>query len=315
MTDETVLVTGGAGFIGSHLVDQLIAEGYNVRVLDNLSRSSKKYVQHHINCGKLEFIDGDVRYEDAIKRAIKGVDYVFHEAAICINRSMYYPKESMDINLAGSQNVFRLALEHGVKRVVFASSASIYGDPTKLPMGEDSEFKPITPYCVSKLASEFLLKFYAREGLEFNVLRYFNVYGLRQKTDAYYTSVIIKFVQNLMHDQPPVIQGDGSQSMDFVNVRDVVRANMLALKSQAKNDFFNVGTGKATSIKELALHIADAMGKKVEPIFSPREVLVKERRAATEKAERMLGFKAQVSIKDGITEVVQDIVKHPELYY
>ena len=162
---QSVLVTGGAGFIGSHLVEKLVEKGYHVRVLDILSRGTLEYIQPLIDSGKVEYFDGDIRYKDAVDNAINGVDYVFHEAATNINRSQVYPEESFDVNFRGSQVVFKSALDHKVNKVMFASSASVYGQPKILPMSEDHELDPITPYCVSKLSSEYLLKFYSRYGL------------------------------------------------------------------------------------------------------------------------------------------------------
>jgi UDP-glucose 4-epimerase len=313
--DKNVLVTGGAGFIGSHLVEALVEKGYFVRVLDNLGRGNVKYIQPLIDKGKIEFIDGDVRYSDAVDKSMKDIDYVFHEAAVCINRSLVYPKESIDINLNGSHNVFKAALDNDVKKVIFASSASVYGEPQILPMSEDHPLNPITPYCVSKIASEHLLKFFARQGLKYFVLRYFNIYGLRQNIDAYYTSVIILFVKRLLNNRPPLIDGDGSQSMDFVNVKDVVRANLLAMESDVVNEVVNVGSGKSTSIAELAQVLIKSVGADVKPIFNPREsVLVTHRRADVTKAKKLLGFEAMVNIEEGLNEVAHDIAKNPELY-
>lgn len=313
--DKNVLVTGGAGFIGSHLVEALVEKGYFVRVLDNLGRGNVKYIQPLIDKGKIEFIDGDVRYSDAVDKSMKDIDYVFHEAAVCINRSLVYPKESIDINLNGSHNVFKAALDNDVKKVIFASSASVYGEPQILPMSEDHPLNPITPYCVSKIASEYLLKFFARQGLKYFVLRYFNIYGLRQNIDAYYTSVIILFVKRLLNNRPPLIDGDGSQSMDFVNVKDVVRANLLAMESDVVNEVVNVGSGKSTSIAELAQVLIKSVGADVKPIFNPREsVLVTHRRADVTKAKKLLGFEAMVNIEEGLNEVAHDIAKNPGLY-
>jgi UDP-glucose 4-epimerase len=311
---KSVLVTGGAGFIGSHLVEELVKKGYGVRVLDVLSRGSLKYIQPLIDEGKVKYIDGDIRYKDAVDAAMKGVDYVFHEAATNINRSQVYPEESFDVNFKGSQVVFKSALDHGVKKVMFASSASVYGKPKVLPMSESHELNPITPYCVSKLASEFLLKFYARFGLKYIIFRYFNVYGIRQHTDAYYTSVIILFIKRLLEGNSPVINGTGSQSMDFVNVRDVVRANIMSMESEIENEVFNVGSGKSTTIKELAYILRDLMGSDVEPTFEPREVLVTERRADIKRAKELLGFETETDLKDGLAEVIEDMKEHPSRY-
>ena len=243
---------------------------------------------------------------------MKGVDYVFHEAATNINRSESYPEESFDVNFKGSYNVFKSALDHNVKKVMFASSASVYGQPKILPMSETHELNPITPYCVSKLSSEYLLKFFSRFGLKYTIFRYFNVYGLRQHTDAYYTSVIIIFLKKLLKEEIPIIDGDGKQSMDFVNVKDVVRANIMAMESDVENEIFNVGTGKTTSIREIAYMLIELFGKDVEPIFKPRQVIVTERRADIRKAKEMLGFESKIDIKEGLKEVMEDIIKNPK---
>jgi UDP-glucose 4-epimerase len=311
---EKILVTGGAGFIGSQLVEALVAQEYKVRVLDVLSRGTLRYIQPLIDEEKVEYIDGDIRYHDAVDRAMKDVDYVFHEAATNINRSMAYPEESFDVNFRGSQVVFRSALEHDVKKVIFASSASVYGQPKTLPMDESSELNPITPYCVSKLASEHLLKYYSRLGLKYVAFRYFNVYGLRQHTDAYYTSVIIIFLKRLLNGEVPTISGTGEQSMDFINVKDIVRANIMGMESDVTNEIFNLGTGKATSIKDLAYMLIEFAGKDVKPTFVKGQELVSERRASTEKAEKLLGFRTEVDIEGGLKALVEDIRKHPNRY-
>jgi len=310
-----VLITGGAGFIGSHLVEKLVKMGHEVVVLDNLSRGTLEHIKPLIDEGKVKFIDGDIRYKDVVDKAMDGVDYVFHEAATNINRSTKYPEESFDVNFKGSQVIFKSALDHNVKKVMFASSASVYGEPKTLPMDEDSELNPITPYCVSKLASEYLLKFYARYGLKYIIFRYFNVYGLRQHTDAYYTSVIITFIKRLMNCEPPRIDGDGKQSMDFINVKDIVRANIMAMESDVENEIFNLGTGKSTTIKDLAymlINIMELLGW--NPVFIKRDTLVTRRRANIEKVKKMLGFVPRVYIESGLKEVVKDIVEHPEKY-
>ena len=309
-----VLVTGGAGFIGSHLVEELVKKKYNVRVLDILSRGTLEYIQPLIDRGKVEYIDGDIRYRDAVDKAMKGVNYVFHEAATNINRSLIYPEESFDVNFKGSHVVFKSALDNNIKRVIFASSASVYGQPKILPMTEDSELNPITPYCVSKLASENLLKFFSRYGLKFIIFRYFNVYGLRQHTDAHYTSVIILFLKRLLNNESPIISGTGGQSMDFVNVKDVVRANIMAIESSVENEIFNVGTGKSTSIKDLADMLIKYAKKQSKPIFKPGVELVTERRAGIKKAKEMLNFVANIGIEEGLKEVSEDIIKNPSRY-
>jgi len=314
LKNELVLVTGGAGFIGSHLVEELVAKGYKVRVLDVLSRGKLEYIQPLIDKGNVEFVDGDIRYNDVVDKSMRDVDYVFHEAATNINRSQAYPEESFDVNFRGSHVVFKSALNHNVKKVMFASSASVYGQPKTLPISENHELNPITPYCVSKLASEYLLKFFVRSGLKFITFRYFNVYGLRQHTDAYYTSVIILFLKRLLNDKPPLVLGNGEQSMDFVNVKDVVRANIMGMESDIENEILNIGSGKSTTIRKLAYMLIDIMGKDVKPRFKPRDVIVTERRADIRKAKHLLGFEPEFGLREGMGEVAEDIKKNPERY-
>ena len=311
---ETALVTGGAGFIGSHLVEELAAQGYQVRVLDSVIKGKLSSIQYLIDQGKVEFVEGDIRHRDAVDRAVKGTDYVFHSAGVHIKRSVESPEECIAVNIHGSYNVCKSALAHGVKRVIFSSSSSVYGDPEKLPMSEDSLINPVEPYGASKWMVEQLLKFLAQQGLQYNALRYFNVYGERQAAHAYYTTVITAFIKRILNGQPPVIDGKGDQSMDFTHVSDVVRANILAMKSGAVNEAFNVGTGVSTTVKELAQILIEAVGAQVEPEFSGRPSLVTRRQADTAKAEELLGFAAKVDVQTGLTQVARAIAAHPELY-
>jgi UDP-glucose 4-epimerase len=311
---ETALVTGGAGFIGSHLTELLVSEGYKVRVLDSLIKGRMRSIESLVSQGFVEYIEGDIRSRDVVDRAVRGSDYVFHTAGIHIARSVASPDECISVNLQGSYNVFRSALDHGVKRVVFSSSSSIYGDPAKLPMTEDDPVNPVEPYGASKWMAEQLLLTLAKEGLEFNALRYFNVYGERQAAHALYTTVIIAFIKRLLNGEPPVIDGKGDQSMDFTHVTDVARANVAAARSEAANDFFNVGTGVSTTVRELAEILREALGSDVHPEFSGRPSLVTRRQASTRKAEQLLGFKAEVDVRDGLTAVAQAIAASPALY-
>lgn len=295
-----ILVTGGAGFIGSHLVRELVKRKHKVRVLDNLMTGDVS----NISDLDVEFVEGDVRNMKDVDRAMKNVDYVFHLAAVCINYSIRHPRKSIDINLVGSNNVFLSALRNKVKRLIFASSASVYGDPKKLPMKEDDRLNPITPYCISKVDSERLLRFYSSYGLKYNILRYFNVYGPGQRVDAYYTSVIMLFAKRLINNKSPIIRGDGSQTMDFVHVKDVVQANILAMKSKQHNDVFNVGTGIQTTIKELANIIVNALNSKVKPQCDGKKTLVQRRQADISKIKK-IGYKVAVKPEQGIKEIVK----------
>jgi UDP-glucose 4-epimerase len=307
MADKTVFFTGGAGFIGMHVVPMLLERGYKVRIFDNMFRGDRDAVARLAATGDVELIDQDVRYGGAVHQAMKGATHVIHFAAVSINKSQSDPYESMDINMIGNHNVFAAAADHGVKRLVFASSASVYGDPKKLPMHEDDELSPLTPYCISKRAGEDLLGFYQRRaGLSWIALRFFNVYGPGQKTTAYYTSVINHFVNRLREGQPPVIDGKGEQSMDFIHVHDIARAVVMALESEEANVPINVGTGIDTSIADLARILIDAVGSDVEPIFNPRDVLVSRRAADTTRAKEILGFEPTIEVRDGMTDLIRN---------
>jgi UDP-glucose 4-epimerase len=310
------LVTGGAGFIGSHIVEALIKEENfdEVVVLDTLNKGKVSSIKYLIDQGKVKLIEGDIRCRDIVDEAMRNVDYVFHTAAIHINQSSKSPDECIDIDIKGSYNVFRSALEHNVKRVIFSSSSSVYGDPKKLPMNENDQLYPAEPYGAAKLYCEYLLQHLGKQGLKWNALRYFNVYGKRQADHAYYTTVVIHFIKRIMNNQAPTIDGKGDQSMDFTHVSDVVRANIAAMKSKTVNEAFNVGTGVSTTIADLADIIIHALGKNIKPIFVQREVLVTKRQADTRKAEELLGFKAKVNVKDGMTLVAQEIAENQDKY-
>jgi UDP-glucose 4-epimerase len=299
-SSRTVLVTGGAGFIGMHVVPMLLEQGYRVRILDNMFRGDRDEVAKLV-------AGGNVRYGGSVHAAMKGCESVIHLAAVSINKSVADPHESIDINMVGNHNVFNAAAEHGVRRLVFASSASVYGDPKKLPMHEDDELAPLTPYCISKRAGEDLLGFYQRtKGLNWIALRFFNVYGPGQKTTAYYTSVINHFVNRLRNGQPPVIDGKGEQSMDFIHVTDIARSVVAALNAEQGNVPVNIGTGIDTSIAALAKILIGAVGANVEPQFNPRDVLVSRRAADITRAKEVLGWEPTIPVEQGMAELVRD---------
>jgi len=313
---KRVLVTGGAGFIGYHITKQLVEKGWIVRVFDNLIRGDKKKLEKWIKEGKVEFVEGDIRFLSRLLDACHDVEAIFHQAADCINKSLQNPAESFSINVTGTTNVFEAARLSNIKKVIFASSASVYGDPDNLPITEEFPIKPITPYCIGKLAGEEIAGYYARyHDIDYIGFRYFNVYGPRQNIDAYYTNVVILFLRRIMNDQSPLIDGEGKQSMDFIHVEDIARANVLALDKTVKNEIFNLGTNRATTIAELASLLLKASGKdKLEVQFTGRKSIVRERRADYSKAERMLGWQPLIPVEEGIEELVQDIINNPSLY-
>jgi UDP-glucose 4-epimerase len=304
---STVLITGGAGFIGSHVVPMLLERGDRVRILDNMSRGDRGRVADWAGTGRAELVEQDVRYGGAVHQAMTGCDAVIHLAAVSINKSEADPFESIDINVVGSNNVFKAAADHGVRRVVFASSASVYGDPETLPMHEDGPLHPLTPYCIAKSTGEQLLDYYARRcALTWIALRFFNVYGPGQKPTAYYTSVINHFVKRLRAGEPPIIDGEGAQSMDFVHVHDIARAVVMALDVDADraNLPINIGTGIDTSVAELARTLIAAVGLDVEPQFRPRDVLVSRRAADISRALEVLGWKPTIDLVTGMQDLV-----------
>jgi UDP-glucose 4-epimerase len=303
--DSTVLVTGGLGYIGSYVVQDLVDRGWKVRVLDNRYRCDPETARQVAALEGVEIMEGDVRYAHMVENAMRGIEAVVHLAAVCMNKSIADPTESLDVNLMGTQNVLDAAARAGVRRIIYASSASVYGDPTSLPMREDDKLAPITPYCVAKLAGEQMLDFYARRAnLSWLALRFFNVYGPGQPTDAYYTSVVVTFLNRLAAGEAPVIDGRGDQTMDFVHVIDVARAVGMALDSEATAEALNVGTGEQTSIADLAELLVRSSGSDVSPIYRPREVLVTRRQAAIDRIESVLGWRPQVTIEEGIASVL-----------
>jgi UDP-glucose 4-epimerase len=305
---STVFISGGAGFIGSHVVPMLLERGDKIHLLDNMFRGDRDKVAEWAATGQLVHFDQDVRYGAAVHAAMKGCDKVIHLAAVSINKSQADPYESIDINMVGSNNVFAAAADHGVSRVVYASSASVYGDPEHLPMKEDGPVSPLTPYCIAKLAGEQLLDFYARRsGLTWIGLRFFNVYGPGQKPTAYYTSVINHFVKRLRAGEPPVIDGKGEQSMDFVHVHDIARSVVMSLDADpAKANLpINIGTGLDTTVAELARTLIAAVGVNVEPQFNPRDVLVSRRAADITRAREVLGWEPTIDLATGMKELVE----------
>jgi len=312
--ESTVLVTGGLGYIGSYVVPDLLERGWRVRVLDNYYRCDRVVAARLAAMDGVEVVEGDIRYAQAVESAMRGVEAVVHLAAICLNKSISDPTESLDVNFMGTQNVFDAAARASVRRVVYSSSASVYGNPTALPMRESDAPAPLTPYCIAKLAGEHLLAFHGqRSKLSWLALRFFNVYGPGQQTDAYYTSVVLTFLRRLAAGDPPVIDGRGEQSMDFVHVADVARAVGMALDSDASGEVLNVGTGQQTSVASLAEHLIRTLGVDAKPVFRPREVLVTQREASVERIRDVLGWEPTVGLEEGLTSVVQHLKDSGEL--
>jgi UDP-glucose 4-epimerase len=312
---EKVVITGGAGFVGSHLAHALADRGYFVVAFDDLLRGRKEYLKDLIDSERAQLVNGDIRNYELISDVVQGAKYVFHEAAVCINYSVANPSESFDINIRGTYNVFKASKEAKVKKVVFASSASVYGNPVHLPMDEGHPLNPITPYCVAKITGENMLRMSEFTNLPSVTFRNFNIYGPRQSTDAYYTSVIISFIKRALQDIPPRIIGEGTQSMDFIHVRDIVRANLEAIDKDISGEIINLGSGTSVSINEIAERIIRLSGKSMIPEHQEGpKLIVQRRQAGIEKARKLLGFEPKVSLDEGLAELMQDFRAHPDLY-
>jgi len=296
-----LVVTGGAGFVGNHLVKYLVKKGYNVTVIDNLHKGKKENLEDIFN--KIEFFEIDIRDYDVLRNCLKNADGVFHEAALtAVPESFLMPQEYCDVNVHGTENILKLAKEIGFK-LVYASSSSIYGDTTKIPIKEDFERKPINPYGRTKLECEFLAEKYSKIGVKVIGLRYFNIFGIGQTGS--YAGVITKFMKNLDEEKPLIINGDGTQVRDFVYVEDVAKANLVAMESKVGSGFFNIGTGIDTSIKELAQIMIELSTSSVGLIFS--ESLkgdIKKSQANTEMTEKMLGWKFTTGLKSGLQKIM-----------
>ena len=303
-----VLVTGGAGFIGSHTVDKLLVEGVEVVVLDNLRSGRLENIRQHVNKGNFRFVRGDIRNLHLVKDLVSDVDAVIHLAAlVSVPESIKDPALTYAINVNGTLNLLKASVDFGVKRFVYASSCAVYGNAENLPIKEDYPPKPLSPYASSKLTAEDYVQKYNRNfGLETVCLRYFNVYGPRQIYSDY-SGVITRFINRLTNDLPLVIFSDGEQTRDFVYVTDVAEANILALKhAKAIGEIFNIGTGVATTINQLANMLLELAGKNsLETVHSePREGDIRHSVADISKAKEKLGYCPKVSLKDGLKRLL-----------
>lgn len=298
-----LVVTGGAGFVGSHIVEFLIKQNQAVTVLDNLKNGdldNLKSVRKDI-----EFHNIDILNYDSLQKILSKCDGVFHHAALTsVSESLDRPKEYHEVNVSGTENILKLAKEYGFK-VIFASSASVYGNPEKIPIKEDSTRKPLNPYGLSKLNAEDFCKKYSELGVSVIGLRYFNVYGPRQNKN--YAGVITKFIDNARDAKPLLINGDGMQVRDFIFVNDVVNANFLAMKSKIDHGFINIGSGIATSIKELAKMIMELSGMQSGSIYGKSmEGDIRFSQANIDLAKELLDWKPKTMLKEWLRENIQN---------
>ncbi len=308
--NSRVLITGGGGLIGSHIADQLVEIGVNeVVVLDNFTRGGRDNLSYAFNKGRVKIVEGDIRDQKSVMDAMKGVDLVFHQAAIRITQCAEDPRLAVDVLVGGTFNVLDAAVKAGVKKVVAASSASVYGLAEVFPTSESHHaYNNRTLYGAAKVFDESLLRsFNDMYGLNYVALRYFNVYGPRMDIYGAYTEVLIRWMERMAAGEAPIIFGDGNQTMDFVFVDDIARANICAAASDVTDEVFNVASGTETSLNDLAHALMQVMGADIGIEYGPERKVnpVPRRLADTSKAEKLLGFKTQVSLTDGLARLVK----------
>ncbi len=295
------LVTGGAGFIGSNIVKLVLKKGHSVDILDNLHVGKIENIKDIID--KVNFFQIDIRDKESLDKIIKNYDGIFHEAALTsVPESFKKPKEYHDVNVIGTKNIFEIANREKI-RVVYASSSSIYGNTTQIPIKESFERKPINPYGQTKLDDEILAKKF--EDLSVIGLRYFNVYGIGQNIS--YAGVITKFLEQIKNEKPLTINGNGNQIRDFIQVKDIAKANFAAMESNVKKGFFNVGTGISTSINNLAKMMIELSNSENEIIHVPElEGDIERSQADIEFIKKSINWNHEIKLKEGLTELIQN---------
>ena len=298
-----ILVTGGAGFIGSHIAEYLVQRGDDVTILDNFNTGKKDNLAK-IN-DKINFVNGDIRDYKLLEELVNDTSGVFHEAALAsVQQSFSMKDEYFDVNVNGTENILKLGKEYGFK-IVYASSSSVYGNPKRIPIKESDDRKPINPYAQTKLEIEYLSKKYSEMGVSVIGLRYFNVFGHRQSME--YAGVIKLFLEKIKQELPPKINGDGLQTRDFVHIDDVVQANILAMDGNIKHEFFNVGTGNSASILDLANVIINASGLSLEPIHGPElSGDVRATQADITLIRKLLNWEPKMRLDDWLTEIISN---------
>ena len=300
------LVTGGCGFVGSHLVEALVQKGERVRVFDNCSTGKVESIAHLKN--QIELIDGDLRELEAIHQAVAGIDYIFHQGARpSVARSLADPILSNNVNINGTLNLLVAARDAGVKRVVYAASSSAYGNIPTLPRSETLSPQPASPYAITKYVGECYCRVFTQVfGLDTVALRYFNIFGPRQNPRSQYSAVIPKFIYTYLQGNSPTIEGDGEQSRDFTYIANAVHANLLACHAEGvAGEVFNIGCGQQTSINRLANLIGEMMGADAKPVYTAsRPGDVRHSRADIRKAQRLLGYEPKVELKAGLRQTI-----------
>jgi UDP-glucose 4-epimerase len=309
MRCERVLITGGAGLIGSHIADILVKQ-FNpvIVILDNFVRGRRENLRWAMAHGRVEVIEGDIRDAALVHEVMRGIDVVFHQAAIRITQCAEDPRLAMEVLAGGTFNVMEAAALNRVRKVIAASSASVYGMADEFPTAEHHHpYNNRTLYGAAKAFNESLLRsFHDMYGIDYVALRYFNVYGPRMDIHGAYTEVLIRWMERLAQRQPCLILGDGTQTMDFVYVEDIARANLCAAMSEVTDEVFNIGSGTESSLNELAMALGRVMGSTLQPEYGPQRRVnpVPRRLSDTRKAESLLGFRTEVRLEEGLTRLV-----------
>lgn len=310
LSGKRVLLIGGAGLIGSHIVDQLIETDVGeIVIYDNFFRGRRDNIEEALKDKRVSIFShsGDILHSDILEKAMEGVDGVFHLAALWLLQCYEYPRAAFDVNIRGTFNIIEAAVKQGVKRIVFSSSASVYGNAVEIPMTEDHPYNNFTFYGASKIAGEHMFKSLSdRYGFEWCGLRYMNVYGPRQDYKGAYIAVMMKILDRIDQGLPPVVYGDGSQQYDFIYVGDIARSNILAMQADASGGCYNIGRGIGTTIKELAELLLKLTGSDQEIEYKPAgQTFVTNRIGSTEAAKKDLGFEWQVDLEEGMRRLIE----------
>jgi UDP-glucose 4-epimerase len=316
LVGKKLVVVGGAGLIGSHTIDRLLQEDVReIVVYDNFVRGSRGNLEHALRDPRVRIHDvgGDIMQTDILQSAFDGADGVLHLAALWLLQCHDYPRTAFDVNIRGTFNVMEACVAKGVKRLVYSSSASVYGDAIEEPMTEDHPFNNKNFYGATKIAGEAMLRaFHHRYGLNYVGLRYMNVYGPRQDYHGAYIAVIMKMLDAIDRGESPTIMGDGSEAFDFVAVEDCAAANLCAMRAETVDSFYNVGTGKRTSLKELAEMLLNLTGSNQPVRYAPRSqaTLVRNRIGSPRKATAEIGFTAAIGLRDGLDRLIEWRANH-----
>lgn len=316
---KKIMVIGGAGFIGSHVVDQLLEKDVSeVLIYDNFARGTTDNIEKALKDPRTKIFEagGDILQTDILNSAIKDCNMVIHLAALWLLQCHEYPRSAFEVNVKGTYNVLEACRDNKIERLVYSSSASVYGDAIEEPMTEDHPFNNKTFYGATKIAGEAMARaFHHRYGLNYVGLRYMNVYGPRQDYKGAYIAVIMKILDNLDYGKPPVVYGDGSQAYDFIYVEDAAKANICALKADTVDEFYNVGTGLKTTIKELTETILRLYNSNLEIQYNPvGQTFVKNRIGSTEKALKHLGFSADTKLEEGLKKLIEWRKSHKQKF-